>query len=461
MIGKIAASLLSATALANPASLGLPPGYTTYDAPASSGGYVAPAPAAPAAPALDPMMMMLLMKDGDSSMSDLLPLLMMSGGAGGAGGLGGMDPMMLMMLMDGDSDMSDLLPLMMMGGGAGGAGGMNPLLMMSLLGDSCKPKGDLFDALESGDTEVDDDLKKELAAGEKFYIGTAPTVNAADLVTSSHAFTTSEATIAQAYLDFDYQKCSAGGSSGLSDLLPLMMMGGGAGAGGMDPMMLMMLMGDGDMSDMLPLLMMGGLGGGAAGGAAPAMDPMMLMMLMGDGDMSDLLPLMMMGGAGGAEGGMNPLLMMTLLDSDSDDDKTAEDCDKKFKLDSTIAVTAASDFTFSAVTDIADIRAVFTSAVNGYPDVSDSDSFAAKYASCLSDPTSYDFGSSGISDLLPLMMMSGGKIDPMMLMLLGDDDSSMSDLLPLMMMSGGLGGAGGAAGAPAMDPMMMMMLLKE
>merc|ERR1712010_248070 len=46
-----------------------------------------------------------------------------------------------------------------------------------------------------------------------------------------------------------------------------------------------------------------------------------------------------------------------------------------------------------------------------------------------------------------------------MMLMMGDDLSSMSDMLPLMMMGGGMGGAPGAPGAAgAMNPMMLMLL---
>merc|ERR1712036_44071 len=151
--------------------------------------------------------------------------------------------------------------------------------------------------------------------------------------------------------------------------------------------MMLMLMGDGDMSDMLPLMMMGGMGG--AQGQAGAMNPMMMMLLLDDDSSSaktkvacdkkyklnhafkwdgakfvkttgtavratvehmkssassyptaqtiindyntclaaatsegtassssslkDLLPLMMMGGVNGGAGGMDPMMMMLML----------------------------------------------------------------------------------------------------------------------------------------------------
>merc|ERR1712226_14659 len=94
----------------------------------------------------------------------------------------------------------------------------------------------------------------------------------------------------------------------------------------MDPMMMMMLMGDkGNMKDMLPLMMMNG---GMGGNGAPV-DPMMMMMQGEDSDMKDMLPLMMAQGGNmdpmtmmmmqGQQGGapMDPMMMM-LMDKEGD-----------------------------------------------------------------------------------------------------------------------------------------------
>merc|ERR1712178_450828 len=81
-----------------------------------------------------------------------------------------------------------------------------------------------------------------------------------------------------------------------------------------DPMMMTMLMGDGDskMQEMLPLMMMGQQQGGMTGASAP-LDPMMLMTLMEEGkdSMKELLPLMMANSNGGQ---VDPMMMMMLLD---------------------------------------------------------------------------------------------------------------------------------------------------
>merc|ERR1712178_413070 len=142
-----------------------------------------------------------------------------------------------------------------MGGGAPGAqGGMNPLLMMTLLEDSCAVKNAKTKALTATGAE-----KKDIARGVKCVDAAKKVIACGDLGDGS-------------YIDFDFIKCESG-SSGMSDLLPLMMMGGmGGDAAGMNSMLPLMLMGDSSsgMSDLLPLMMMGG--NGAAG-----MDPMMMM----------------------------------------------------------------------------------------------------------------------------------------------------------------------------------------
>merc|ERR1712066_708240 len=281
-----------------------------------------------------------------------------------------MDPMMMMLLLGDDSSssssssMKDLLPLMMMGGmgGAGAQGGMNPLLMMTLLEDSCAVKNAKTKALTATDAE-----KKDVARGVKCVDAASKVIACGDVGDGS-------------YLDYDFIKCESG-SSGMSDLLPLMMMGGG-------------------------------MGGDAAG-----MNSMLPLMLMGDSSsgMSDLLPLMMMGGNGAA--GMDPMMMMLMLDSD--DATTWSGCDKKFKVshafknDKTKIITAS------------DIRAAVKA--DGILGAVKS-TWETEYLACLNKATTEGSTSSS---------------------------NSLKDLLPLMMM----GGMNGQAGAGGMDPMMMMMLM--
>merc|ERR1712019_170978 len=239
----------------------------------------------------------------------------------------------------------------------------------------------------------------------------------------------------------------------------LMMMSGGMGGQGgaaMDPMMMMLLLGDdssSSMKDLLPLMMMsGGMGGAQAGG----MNPLLMMSLLGDscevklqavkdltasdddkkkiargllnynadhvdydfikcesgsGGISDLLPLMMMNGNGAA--GMDPMMMMLMLDGE--DTKTKKGCDSKFKIDH---VFKASDN--AKVTDAAAIRAAVVA-----DDIAGTvkSTWETEYSACLTAATEEGSSSSNsLKDLLPLMMMGGmngqaaGGMDPMMMM---------------------------------------------
>merc|ERR1712178_16405 len=250
-----------------------------------------------------------------------------------------------------------------MGGGAPGAqGGMNPLLMMTLLEDSCEVKNAKTKALTATDAE-----KKDVARGVKCVDTAKKVIACGDVGDGS-------------YLDYDFIKCESG-SSGMSDLLPLMMMGGG-------------------------------MGGDAAG-----MNSMLPLMLMGDSSsgMSDLLPLMMMGGNGAA--GMDPMMMMLMFDSDDTTTKTG--CDKKFKINHAFKTDK------SKITAASDIRAAVIA--NGILGATKS-KWETDYAACLAKAKTEGTtsSSSSLKDLLPLMMMGGmngqagaaGGMDPMMMMML-------------------------------------------
>lgn len=106
-----------------------------------------------------------------------------------------------------------------------------------------------------------------------------------------------------------------GDKKAMKNMLPFLLMGQNGG-GNNNALMMMMLMGDGDsdMKSMLPFLLMSQ---GQQGGSGAPMDQnmLMMMMLMGDGDkdMKKMLPLMLMGQGGGA-GGINPLVLMMLMD---------------------------------------------------------------------------------------------------------------------------------------------------
>lgn len=100
---------------------------------------------------------------------------------------------------------------------------------------------------------------------------------------------------------------AAGATSFASNLMPLLMLGGG----------------DDKLEKLLPLLLMTSQTTPAAGGAPAAVNPMASMLplllmggLGGEGKKGDLDPMMLLalsGGLGGGAGGMNPLVMMSLL----------------------------------------------------------------------------------------------------------------------------------------------------
>merc|ERR1739848_129093 len=243
---------------------------------------------------------------------------------------------------DSSSSSNDLLPLLMMGGMGGQPGqpgAMNPMMMMALLGDDCKPTA------QTALSALTDEQKQKVALGTAAFYDSA-------YKTTLTGLTAAQIQVAAAYIDFDYIKCKNGGGS-MDSLLPLMM-----GGGQMDPMM---------------------------------------MMLMGDGG-DDLLPLMMMGGMGGQPGqqgaGMNPMMMLTLL---GDDDKTKVACDKKYKVSTSPKVTkSGTTYAISQVTTSTDIRFVYTLAnqvdlgnSKKFPDFT-ADTYAKKYQACIAAATSDD-----------------------------------------------------------------------
>merc|ERR1719209_2791173 len=97
------------------------------------------------------------------------------------------------------------------------------------------------------------------------------------------------------------------GNSTIDPLMLMLMMGDGP----IDPMMMMLMMGDGKIDPMMMMLMMGGLGGNST------IDPLMMMLMMGDGPIDPMM-LLLMGGLGGNDEGsandgdskaMNPLML--------------------------------------------------------------------------------------------------------------------------------------------------------
>jgi hypothetical protein len=103
-----------------------------------------------------------------------------------------------------------------------------------------------------------------------------------------------------------------GDDSALDDILPLLLMGGLTGgassAGGMNPMMLMLMAGKnktgggalGGIDPMMMLMMSGGLGGAAGGAAAGGINPLMLAMLAGKGGLGGSGSALSLGGTAAA-----------------------------------------------------------------------------------------------------------------------------------------------------------------
>merc|ERR1712141_633339 len=166
-----------------------------------------------------------------------------------------------------------------------------------------------------------------------------------------------------------------------------------------------------------------------------------MMMLDNDDDdssLSELLPLMMMqGGNFGGPNGMNPLLMMTLLDDD--------ECEVNDNVELFTALSetekkqvARGDYIYYGTTEGAETD--FTGEFYAVADLPTSSFTSAELAEA-NKYIDYEFincesqTSSSFKDLLPLMMMGQQNMqtmDPMMLMMLVDDDSN--DLsLPMLM----------------------------
>lgn len=200
---------------------------------------------------------------------------------GGAGGMSSILPLLL--LGDGLGGSDDLLPLLLLGGGlgggAGGAGDMSSILPLLLLGDD-----DITDTKMKEICDAVDDSNKKTAC-----------TAAKDLAIA--AFGTCTKTADECKKDkqsaFETAKKEYGKKNKLTDLLLLTSLagpGGLGGAGGMSSILPLLLLGDGlgsgsSSDDLLPLLLLGGgLGGGAVdpvtGQAAGGMDPLMMMLLL-------------------------------------------------------------------------------------------------------------------------------------------------------------------------------------
>jgi len=240
--------------------------------------------------------------------------------------------------------------------------------------------------------------------------------------------------------------------SGLDPMLLMLLMGDGD----IDPMMLMLMMGDGDIDPMMLMLMMGddidpmlllatGALGGDGGEIDPLMlmlmmgdeemDPMMLMLLMGDGDIDPMMMMLMMG-----DGDIDPLMMMLMMgDGDIDPmmlmllmgglggDEDAGDGEEESGLDPMLLMLLMGD---------GDIDPMMLMLLMGDGDI---------------DPMMMMLmmGDGDIDPMMMMLMMGDGDIDPMMMMLMMGDDMDDS-MLPLIMMMGDEGGD---------DDMMMIMLM--
>jgi len=204
----------------------------------------------------------------------------------------------------------------------------------------------------------------------------------------------------------------------------------------MDPLMLTLLMDDdNDLKDILPLMMM--QNGGNFGNGQ--FNPLLLTLLNDDddSDTSDLLPFLLMQQTPGQQ--MNPLLMLTLLDDKCEVNAnvklftglTKEEQKKVargelFYKDTTPGTAVLADFLEIADIASSPLSATELAEVNKYIDY--------EFISCehLSDESNF-------KDLLPLMMMGQANMqtmDPMMLMMLVDDDSNDLSLPMLMAMQG-------------------------
>jgi len=201
---------------------------------------------------------------------------------GGAGGMNSILPLLL--LGDGLGGSDDLLPLLLLGGGlggaAGGAGDMSSILPLLLLSDD-----DITDTKMTEICDAVDDSTKKTACN------TAKN----DAVTAFAACTkTADECKKDKQTEFTRLKKEYGKNNKLTDLLLLTSLagpGGLGGAGGMNSILPLLLLGDGlgssssSSDDLLPLLLLsGGLGGGAVdpvtGQATGGMDPLMMMLLL-------------------------------------------------------------------------------------------------------------------------------------------------------------------------------------
>merc|ERR1712025_836898 len=142
--------------------------------------------------------------------------------------MGGVDPMMMMLLLgdDSSSDNNDMLMMMMlmggMGGqgGMGGMGGMNPMMMILLLDDN-----------DCGKYKMSYGFKVEADGSNKKV---TKVTSRSDIEAIFKTTTDSATNYPSGTFYTDYKKClddKGSSSNSMSDLLPLMMLGGMGGQG--------------------------------------------------------------------------------------------------------------------------------------------------------------------------------------------------------------------------------------
>ncbi|CAG5098155.1 Oidioi.mRNA.OKI2018_I69.XSR.g15415.t1.cds [Oikopleura dioica] len=207
---------------------------------------------------------------------------------GAAGGMQGILPLLL--LGDGLDGSDDLLPLLLLGGGLGGAGGaagdMSSILPLLLLGDDEITSAKMDEICTNAETTK----KQTDCAAAKTAADNAYTTCAGATGATADDIKACEKTRQTAY---KAAKSDFGKKNKLTDLLLLTSLAGpgGMGAGGMNSLLPLLLLGDGlgssssSSDDLLPLLLLsGGLGGGAVdpitGQQAGGLDPLMMMLLL-------------------------------------------------------------------------------------------------------------------------------------------------------------------------------------
>jgi len=392
---------------------------------------------------IDPVLMSILMKD--STNSELLSLLMMNPQL-----FANMDPYSMLMLLDnGDSDLTDLLPFMVMNqpGNEQQPGQINPLMLMSLLEETCTFNENLETLTDTNGDLVSTEIKENLATGVNIFIDAnfnGILDQGEEITAGAHAgLSVNQVETAVKYVDYDYQACK---NKAKNSMLPYMLMNGGQS---IDPGTMLMLQ-DGSLSDLLPLMMMGGQNGQTP----QTNNPMMMMSLLGDDfKMEDFLPFMMLGNTQQNPQQpiqMNPLMMSQILGNSK---KTKIECDETYAVQKVqmIDMPIPNQYSITHSATNTNIRLHFTSP---HALVSLTDKGTA-YQECLNEATEEGSEQSMMSKYMQMNMMQGGQMDPNMMMLMmqdsdNSDNSLMSKYMQLNMMQNG-----------QIDPNMMMLMMQN